>query len=79
MSGIDTTEESSAGKVILTTNFDRLIEQALAEGGVTSKVLASAEDVDGMTPLHHSDCTVIKLHGDYLDLGSRNTPDELAA
>ncbi len=65
-------------KVILTTNFDRLIEQALAEVGVTSKVLASAEDVDGMTPLQHSDCTVIKLHGDYLDLGSRNTPDELA-
>ena len=65
-------------KVILTTNFDRLIEQALAEAGVTSKVLASADDVDGMTPLQHSDCTVIKLHGDYLDLGSRNTPDELA-
>lgn len=65
-------------KVILTTNFDRLMEQAFAEVGVAPKVLASPEDIEGMMPLQHSDCTLIKLHGDYLDLGSRNTPDELA-
>jgi hypothetical protein len=30
-----------------------------------------------MKPLTHAPATVIKVHGDYLDLGSRNTPSEL--
>lgn len=64
-------------KVIITTNFDRLIEQALETAGVAAQVIASPEAVRGMTPLTHSPVTVIKVHGDYLDLGSRNTPSEL--
>ncbi|WP_326568051.1 SIR2 family protein [Amycolatopsis rhabdoformis] len=64
-------------KVILTTNFDRLTERALESVGISPQVISRPEAVNGMAPLAHADATVIKLHGDYLDLGSRNTPDEL--
>ncbi|WP_166983822.1 SIR2 family protein [Paramicrobacterium fandaimingii] len=63
--------------VIITTNFDRLMERALEAQGVTPQVIARPEAVNGMAPLVHSPATIIKLHGDYKDLGSRNTPDEL--
>lgn len=65
-------------KVIVTTNFDRLMEQALEAAGVSPQVISRPEAVNGMAPLAHSKATVIKLHGDYLDLGTRNTPTELA-
>lgn len=64
-------------KVIITTNFDRLMEQALDGAGVAPQVIARPEAVNGMKPLTHAQATVIKIHGDYLDLGSRNTPSEL--
>lgn len=64
-------------KVILTTNFDRLIEQALEAQGVAPQVIARPEAINGMAPLAHSPATVVKLHGDYKDLGSRNTLEEL--
>jgi hypothetical protein len=64
-------------RVILTTNFDRLIESALDRAGVRRVVVHSAAGIQGMTPLMHNDCTVIKLHGDYGDLVTRNTADEL--
>ncbi|MFT3860040.1 SIR2 family protein [Micropruina sp.] len=64
-------------KVIVTTNFDRLMEQALDAVGVAPQVISRPEAVAGMKPLVHAPATVIKLHGDYLDLGSRNTPSEL--
>lgn len=64
-------------KVIVTTNFDRLMEQALDTVGVAPQVIAQPEAVNGMKPLTHAPATVIKVHGDYLDLGSRNTPSEL--
>jgi hypothetical protein len=66
-------------RVIITTNFDRLIEQALEAVGVQPTVIRSTDDVRGMAPLAHSKCTVIKLHGDYLDARIRNTPIELEA
>lgn len=65
-------------RVILTTNFDRLMEQALAEVGVTPNVIWSLASVAGMTPLQHADCTLIKIHGDYMDLETKNTLDELS-
>lgn len=65
-------------KVIVTTNFDRLMEQALDAVGVSPQVIARPEAVNGMAPLTHAKATVIKLHGDYLDLGTRNTPAELS-
>lgn len=64
-------------RVIVTTNFDRLTEQALETVGVSPQVISRPEAVNGMLPLTHAPATVIKLHGDYKDLGSRNTPDEL--
>ena len=66
-------------KVILTTNFDRLIENALRDAGIEPTVLSSPDHVQGALPLVHTPCCVIKLHGDYLDTRIRNTPSELQA
>lgn len=64
-------------RVIITTNFDRLIEQALTDVGVQPSVIASADRAMGAMPLVHSSCTLIKVHGDYLDPRFRNTTEEL--
>lgn len=66
-------------RVILTTNFDRLMEDALAEVGVRPYVVRSPADVNGAPAPSQIDCLVVKLHGDYLNTGIRNTPEELAA
>lgn len=66
-------------RVILTTNFDRLIEKALEEADVRPAVVSTPDQVAGMLPLAHSGATVIKVNGDYLDTRIRNTPAELAA
>lgn len=64
-------------RVIITTNFDRLMETALADAGVVPTVLSSPDQVQGALPLIHTRCCVFKVHGDYLDTRIRNTPDEL--
>ena len=64
-------------KVILTTNFDRLVETALTDEGVVATVLSSPDQVQGALPLIHTQCCVFKVHGDYLDTRIRNTPAEL--
>ncbi len=66
-------------KVILTTNFDRLMERALEEVGITPTVISTLDAIEGSLPLAHSGCTVIKLHGDYRDTRIRNTVSELEA
>jgi SIR2-like domain len=66
-------------RLILTTNFDRLIEEALAEVGVNPVVVASDAAAESAPPPDRSRCTVVKLHGDYLDTRLRNTPAELAS
>ena len=66
-------------RVIVTTNFDRLLEQALEDAGVRPQVLSTADAASGALPLTHAPCTVIKLHGDYLDTRVRNTGSELAS
>lgn len=65
-------------RVIVTTNFDRLLEQALEAIGVVPSVIASADAAQGALPLAHTQCAIVKLHGDYLDPRIRNTPEELA-
>ena len=65
-------------RVIITTNFDRLTEQALEEAGVPPQVVSLPEAVDGMAPLSHAKATVVKLNGDYADLQARNTAEELS-
>ena len=66
-------------RVIVTTNFDRLLEMALAEVGVTATIVSKPEDLEHCVPLTHSPCTIIKIHGDYIETSIRNTPEELAA
>ena len=65
-------------KVIVTTNFDRLLEQALSEAGVQPSVISSPAHAVGATPIAHSGCTIVKVHGDYLSADLKNTVDELA-
>ena len=64
-------------KAIVTTNFDRLLELALAEVGVVPTVISSPAHAEGALPLVHSGCTIIKVHGDYLSPDLKNTVEEL--
>ncbi|MGE0672761.1 MAG: UvrD-helicase domain-containing protein [Methylibium sp.] len=41
-------------------------------------VLSTPDHIEGALPLIHTPCTIVKVHGDYLDTRIRNTPDELA-
>ncbi len=66
-------------QVILTTNFDRLLEQAIEEAGVPVDVIDCVDALAGARPLGQSRCVLIKLHGDYRDARIRNTPAELAS
>jgi hypothetical protein len=66
-------------RVIITTNFDRLIERALDDAGVAAQVISTPAGVRGMTPLAHAPATILKVNGDYATLGHRNTPAELAS
>ena len=63
-------------RVVLTTNFDRLIERSLDAAGVGAQVIATADQLSGMTPLAHASTTVVKLHGDYA-APMLNTAEEL--
>jgi hypothetical protein len=64
-------------RLIVTTNFDRLLEMALTAAGAHFQVVASADAIKGMQPLSHGGCTVLKVNGDYLDARIRNTAGEL--
>jgi len=65
-------------RVIVTTNFDRLIETALRSAGIEEQMLSGPGDLPGMIPLQHTTCTLIKLHGDYQQASLVNTDAELA-
>jgi hypothetical protein len=65
-------------RVILTTNFDRLLEQSLEEVGMVPMVISTTDAIAGALPLVHSQCSVVKVNGDYLDTRIRNTAAELA-
>lgn len=66
-------------RVIVTTNFDRLLETALRERGVEPTVVGSADALKGAEPLTHTKCFILKLHGDYKDARILNTDTELSA
>lgn len=67
-------------KVIVTLNFDHLVEQALRAEGIEPTIVASPADAEGVAPLHTLDCCVIHLHGDYLNPTTMlNTVTELEA
>jgi len=65
-------------RVILTTNFDRLLEQALIDAGIQPTVISTPDAAFGALPLAHTQCTIVKVNGDYLDARLKNTRDELA-
>jgi hypothetical protein len=65
-------------RVILTTNFDRLIETALRDEGIEPIIVSTPDATDGAAPIVHQRCLLVKLHGDYLDDRIKNTESELA-
>lgn len=65
-------------KLIITTNFDQLLEIAIRELGVTPTVISTADQAKGAPPLTHTKCTIIKINGDYLDQRLLNTEAELS-
>jgi hypothetical protein len=65
-------------RVIITTNFDRLLELALEEIGIRATVIWNADTLTGAVPIAHSTCTIVKIHGDYLDSRIKNSTDDLA-
>lgn len=65
-------------RVILTTNFDRLLEKAFELEGVTPQVISHEGAISQATPIVHSKMpTIIKINGDYIDCQFRNTTEEL--
>ncbi len=64
-------------RLVITTNFDRLIERAIERQGMTPQVVWSSATARAMVPLTQAKLTVVKLHGDYVMTGLRNTPEEL--
>lgn len=65
-------------RIIVTTNFDRLMEQAVRAVGIEPTVIHTPEQAAGMEPVHRHTCLIVKVHGDYLDPWIKNTPEELA-
>ncbi|MCT2546293.1 SIR2 family protein, partial [Streptomyces atratus] len=67
-------------RIVLTTNFDRLVETALRQVGIEPTVVAHPDDIAGLAPLHTLNCLVVHVHGDYLNPTSMlNTPEELSS
>ena len=65
-------------RVVLTTNFDRLLEKAFELEGITPQVISHEGDISQATPVVHSKKpTIIKINGDYIDCQFRNTTEEL--
>lgn len=67
-------------RVIITLNFDRLMEAALREVGVEPTLAVTPADIAGLAPLQTTQVLVMHLHGDYLSAGSMlNTADEMGS
>jgi hypothetical protein len=58
-------------RLIITTNFDRLLERALEEHGVSPTIVSTEDDATGALPIQHTPCYILKLHGDYKDIRTR--------
>jgi len=64
-------------RVIVTTNFDRLMENALRDAGIEPTIVSSVDALAGAEPIPHSQCFILKIHGDYKDARILNTDVEL--
>ena len=69
--------EKNLIKCIITTNFDRLMEQSLDDKGIHYDVVASETDLNELKPREHCNCRIYKLHGDYQKSNIKNTKKEL--
>lgn len=65
-------------KLIITTNFDRLMETALDELGMEYQVVCHESEIESRVPLYHHPLTLLKINGDYKDCRFRNTESELS-
>ncbi|MFC1725268.1 SIR2 family protein [candidate division KSB1 bacterium] len=65
-------------RMIITTNFDRLLDQALKDEGITPDVVMYDDQIEGTVPYVHSQCFILKVNGDYLDTRIKNTEQELS-
>ncbi|WP_154019927.1 SIR2 family protein [Halococcus sediminicola] len=63
--------------IVVTTNFDQLLEQALSERGITPVVISSESDAKGAAPLSHQEAVILKVNGDYKETNIKNIPEEL--
>jgi NAD-dependent SIR2 family protein deacetylase len=64
-------------KVIVTTNFDDLMETALQSIGVPFTVVTDDNDLAHSEPREQVSCRIYKIHGDFRMLNVRNTAEEL--
>ena len=67
-------------RVVVTLNFDHLLETALRDEGITPTVVSTPAEFAALAPLHAQRAIVVHLHGDYVNPASMlNTADELGA
>ena len=66
-------------RVIITTNFDRLLEQAIQDKGIAPVILSTPDQAAGASPLVHNRCAILKVNGDYQDAHTKNTEAELGS
>lgn len=64
-------------KVVVTTNFDRLLENALKDEGIEPVVISSPGQIENVQPLVHNKITIVKINGDYLEARFLNIKSEL--
>ncbi len=64
-------------RVIITTNFDRLMEDALNDRKIDYDVVDCSHDLKTLKPREHASCRILKVHGDYKSLNIKNTEKEL--
>lgn len=66
-------------RVVVTMNFDHLLEDALSARGIDPVIVRTDNDAAGLAPLHTIQHLVVHLHGDYRDPASMlNTGTELS-
>jgi hypothetical protein len=58
-------------RVIVSTNFDRLLRRALEIEGITPIVIDTSDAAECTSPIPHSGCTIVKVNGDYLETVQR--------
>lgn len=67
-------------RVVITTNFDRLLEKALFDINSSPVVISTDSDIAGFSGLlHEKNPVVVKVNGDYLDTRIKNTSWELSS